>query len=213
MSGPGVRVGLTGGIGSGKSTVARAFEQHGALIVDADAIQRLVVAPGSAGLAEISAQFGPDMLTADGELDRSAMAKLVFADESARRRLEAITHPLIQAETLRQMAQAKPGQVVVHDIPLLVELGRQDDYDLVVVVDAPLDVRLERLIRDRGMTREAAMERINAQATTEQRRVVAEVWLDNDGTRDDLLDQVERAWNERVVPLIHRNTGVVGPQV
>lgn len=187
-------VGLTGGIGSGKSTVAKVFAEAGALVVDSDAIQRLVVAPKSPGLRAIAEQFGPQMLTPDGALDRPAMAEVVFADPEARRRLEAITHPLIAQETQKQVASARPGQVVVHDIPLLVELGRQDDYDLVVVVDAPEEVRLERLITDRGMAREAALARIRAQATTEQRRAVADVWIDNFGSRDALRARAREVW-------------------
>lgn len=187
-------VGLTGGIGSGKSTVAKVFAEAGALVVDSDAIQRLVVAPNSPGLRAIAEQFGPQMLTPDGALDRPAMAEVVFADPEARRRLEAITHPLIAQETQKQVASARPGQVVVHDIPLLVELGRQDDYDLVVVVDAPEEVRLERLITDRGMAREAALARIRAQATTEQRRAVADVWIDNFGSRDALRARAREVW-------------------
>lgn len=187
-------VGLTGGIGSGKSTVAKVFAEAGALVVDSDAIQRLVVAPNSPGLRAIAEQFGPQMLTPDGALDRPAMAEVVFADPEARRRLEAITHPLIAQETQKQVASARPGQVVVHDIPLLVELGRQDDYDLVVVVDAPEEARLERLITDRGMAREAALARIRAQATTEQRRAVADVWIDNFGSRDALRARAREVW-------------------
>ena len=196
-----VVVGLTGGIGSGKSTAATTCAQLGALVVDADAIQRLVVTPGSEGLAQIADAFGPDVITADGELDRPAMASVVFNDAAARRQLEGITHPLIQAETLRQFDQALPGQVIVHDIPLLVELGRQDEYDLVVVVDAPLEVRLDRLVRDRGMTREEAQRRLDAQATDAQRRAVADVWLHNDGTPDDLIAQVRDLWHGRIADL------------
>lgn len=195
-------VGLTGGIGSGKSTVARVFAESGALIVDSDAIQRLVVARGSSGLRSIVEEFGDGMLTPDGELNRPAMAELVFADDDARRRLEAITHPLIAQETASQAASAAPGQVVVHDIPLLVELGYASNYDLVVVVDAPEDVRVARLIADRGMTREAALARIRSQATTEQRRAVADVWIDNSGTRDDLVQRAHEVWQTRIVSSI-----------
>lgn len=203
MSSPHVLIGLTGGIGAGKSTVAKTMVDLGAHLVDADAIQRLVVAKGSEGLAQIVATFGTSMLTADGELNRPKMAALVFSDAEARKQLEAITHPMIQAETVRQMAQARPGQPIVHDIPLLVELNRADEYDLVVVVDAPLDARLARLVRDRRMSEDEARKRIASQATTAQRRAVADVWLTNDATTDVLIERVREMWNSHVVPGLH----------
>lgn len=192
------RIGLTGGIGAGKSTVARELERLGALVVDADAIAREVVAPGTPGLAAVVAEFGDSVLTPDGSLDRPALGRIVFADPAARARLEAITHPLIRAESARRAAAAPPGTVVVHDVPLIVERGLAAQYDLVVVVGADEDVRLERLVRDRGMTREDALARIRAQATDAERRAVADVWLDNSGTQEELLAQVRDLWRERL---------------
>lgn len=194
----GKRIGLTGGIGSGKSTVAKTFAELGALVVDSDAIQRLVVAPGSPGLAEIVEEFGEEVILESGELNRPALGARVFSDASARQKLEAITHPRIAEETQRQMALAEPGQVVVHDIPLLVELGMQDNYDLVVVVDSPVKTRIERLMRDRGMSREDAQARIGAQASEAQRRAVADVWIDNIGTRDELEAKARQVWAEHI---------------
>ena len=192
------RIGLTGGIGAGKSTVARELERLGALVVDADAIAREVVAPGTPGLAAVVAEFGDSVLTPDGSLDRPALGRIVFADPAARARLEAITHPLIRAESARRAAAAPPGAVVVHDVPLIVERGLAAQYDLVVVVGADEDVRLERLVRDRGMPREDALARIRAQATDAERRAVADVWLDNSGTQEELLAQVRDLWRERL---------------
>ena len=189
-----MKVGLTGGIGSGKSAVARLLVEQGALVVDADAVAREVVAPGSAGLAQIADRFGDGVLTARGELDRGALGAIVFADEGARRDLEAITHPLIAARTLELCAAAKPGQVLVHDIPLLVELGREGDYDVVIVVDAPVETRLQRLEEHRGMPREVAEARMRSQASDEQRRAVADVWIDNAGDEDTLRRRVDDVW-------------------
>ena len=196
-------VGLTGGIGSGKSTVARTLAVLGALVVDADAIAREVVAVGTPGLAQVVDVFGDSVLSDNGELDRAELGRRVFSDPQARKRLEAITHPLIQAETLRRFASANAGQVVVHDIPLLVELGKASDYDLVIVVDAPVATRISRLVNDRAMAREEAEKRIAAQATPEQRRAVADVWLDNSSTPDDLITKVRAMWRERIEPLRH----------
>lgn len=195
-------VGLTGGIGSGKSSVARRLAEHGALVVDADAIAREVVAPGTPGLDAVRERFGNDVIAADGSLNRPALGGLVFADEQARKDLEGITHPLIAERTAQLVIEAAPGQVIVHDIPLLVELQRQGDYDLVVIVDAPLEVRLERLQRDRGMSREEAESRIRSQASTEQRRGVADAWIDNDGDRAALDAAVDAVWEQRIAPSI-----------
>jgi len=192
------RIGLTGGIGAGKSTVARELARLGALVVDADAIAREVVAPGTPGLAAVVAEFGDSVLAPDGSLDRAALGRVVFADPAARERLEAVTHPLIGAESARRTAAAPPGTVVVHDVPLIVERGLAAQYDLVVVVGADEDVRIDRLVRDRGMTREEALARIRAQATDAQRRAVADVWLDNSGTREELLENVRELWRERL---------------
>ncbi|WP_152191007.1 dephospho-CoA kinase [Georgenia satyanarayanai] len=195
-----LRLGLTGGIGAGKSTVARELERLGAVVVDADMIAREVVAPGAAGLAAVVAEFGEGVLAADGALDRAALGRIVFADPAARARLEEITHPLIAAETARRVAGLPAGTVVVHDVPLIVERGLADRYDLVAVVGADEEVRLERLVRDRGMSREDARARIDAQATDAERRAVADVWLDNSGSPEALLSQVRRLWHERLLP-------------
>lgn len=192
------RIGLTGGMGSGKSSVAALLAEHGALVVDADAISRQIVAPGSLGLAQLVERFGDQILRSDGSLDRTILGSLAFADDESRRNLEGITHPLIAARTSELMAAAAPGQVIVHDIPLLVELQRQDDYDLVVVVDAPLEKRLERLMQHRGIPRDVAMSRINAQATQQQRRAIADVWIDNAGSEADLRATVDALWEQHL---------------
>jgi dephospho-CoA kinase len=195
-----LRVGLTGGIGSGKSTVAQRFSSHGAFVIDADALAREVVAAGSSGLAAIVERFGDAVLDDDGALNRPALGALVFADGGARRDLEAITHPLI-AERTRALVESAPADaVVVHDVPLLVEKHYGPGYHLVVVVGADEGTRLRRLMQTRGMTEEGARNRIAAQATDEQRRAAADVWLDNDGRRDDLLAAVDALWHDRLVP-------------
>ncbi|WP_324652173.1 dephospho-CoA kinase [Georgenia sp. H159] len=196
-----LRIGLTGGIGAGKSTVARELERLGAVVIDADAVAREVVAPGTPGLAAVVAEFGEDVLTPDGALNRPALGRIVFSDPGARARLEALTHPRIAAETARRTAELPAGSVIVHDVPLLVENRLAGNYDLVVVVGADEEVRLVRLIRDRGMAREDALARIRAQADDDDRRAVADVWLDNSGTTEDLLAQVRELWEERVTPL------------
>lgn len=196
-----LRIGLTGGIGAGKSTVARELERLGAVVIDADAVAREVVAPGTPGLAAVVAEFGEDVLTPDGALDRPALGRIVFSDPGARARLEALTHPRIAAETARRTAELPAGSVIVHDVPLLVENRLAGNYDLVVVVGADEEVRLARLVRDRGMAREDALARIRAQADDDDRRAVADVWLDNSGTTEDLLAQVRELWEERVTPL------------
>ncbi|HLT84222.1 MAG TPA: dephospho-CoA kinase [Phototrophicaceae bacterium] len=193
-----LRIGLTGGIGAGKSTVARELERLGAVVIDADVLAREVVAPGSVGLAAVVAEFGEGVLRDDGALDRPALGRIVFADPAARARLEAVTHPLIAAETARRLAELPEGSVVVHDVPLIVENRLAGNYDLVVVVGADEQVRLDRLVRDRGMAREDALARIRAQATDAERRAVADVWLDNSGTEEELLARVRRFWTERV---------------
>lgn len=190
------RIGLTGGVGSGKSSVAKMLAERGALVIDADALAREVVAPGSEGLAEIVAAFGPQMLLPDGSLDRQALADIVFDDPEARTTLNAITHPRIATRTAEIMKAAAPGQVVVHDVPLLVENELAPAYDLVVVVIASPETRLARLA-ERGMPGEEARRRMAAQATDDERRAVADVVIDNDGTWTDLQAQVERLW-ERI---------------
>ncbi len=193
-----MRVGLTGGIGAGKSAVAHRLAQLGALVIDSDVLAREVVAPGSAGLDQIRARFGEEMVTAEGTLDRPALGAVVFADARARADLEQITHPLIRARSREIEAGAEPGRVVVHDIPLLVEKGMAAAFDLVLVVGASETTRVGRLVRTRGITHEQALQRVRAQASDEQRRAVADVWVDNEGTLEELFEQVDRVWRERI---------------
>jgi dephospho-CoA kinase len=185
-------VGLSGGIGSGKSTVAEALADRGAVLVDADTIAREVVEPDHPGFAAVVARFGLGVLDDHGRLDRSALARIVFADEEARRDLNAIVHPLVAAETQRRVAAAPPGSVVVMDVPLLVEAAR-GGYDLVVIVEAPEEVRLKRLA-SRGMDEAEARRRMSAQASDAERRAVADVVLDNSGSREELDRQVDALW-------------------
>lgn len=194
-----LRIGLTGGIGSGKSTVSALLVERGAVLVDADVLAREVVAPGTPGLAAVVEAFGEGVLTPDGELDRPALAAVVFADPAQRARLDAVVHPLVRARAAELVARAPQDAVVVQDVPLLVETGQAGSYDLVVVVQAPLALRLERLVQ-RGMTEDDARARIAGQATDEQRAAVADVLLHNDGTREELAAQVEAFWAERVAP-------------
>ncbi|MFD4670621.1 dephospho-CoA kinase [Lentzea sp. NPDC058450] len=187
-----LRVGLTGGIGSGKSTVARLLAENGAVVIDADKLAREVLEPGSEGLKEVVKAFGEDVLNADGTLDRAALAAKAFATEEARQTLNGITHPRIGALTGQRMAEAPEDAVVVHDIPLLVERDIAAAYHLVIVVYADEETRLERLVGSRGMDRQDAQNRIAAQATDEQRRAVADVWLDNSGEVPDVTNLWDR---------------------
>jgi dephospho-CoA kinase len=195
-----LRIGLTGGTGAGKSTVAGRLAELGALVVDADVLAREVVAPGSPGLAEVAAEFGDGVLTADGALDRAALAGLVFADPGRRQALERITHPRIAARTAELLADAPADAVVVHDVPLLVEKRMGPGYHLVVVVDAPEDVRVGRLVASRGMTEDDARARVRAQATDDERRAAADVWLDNSGEPGAVLEAVDALWRQRIRP-------------
>jgi dephospho-CoA kinase len=194
-------IGLTGGIGSGKSTVAALLAAHGARVVDADRIAREVVEPGTPGLAAVAAEFGERVLTPAGELDRPALAALVFADPPARARLDALVHPLVRARAAELVAEAPADAVVVQDVPLLVETGQTGSFDLVLVVETDVESRVARLV-DRGLSAEDARARIASQATDEQRRAVADVVLRNDGDRAALAAQVAQFWNERVVPAL-----------
>ncbi|GAA3242671.1 hypothetical protein GCM10010532_084450 [Dactylosporangium siamense] len=187
-------VGLTGGIGAGKSAVAARLAALGAVVIDADRLAREVVEPGTPGLAAVVAAFGDGVLTADGALDRAAMAARIFGDDTARATLEGIVHPLVRARTAELIAAAPDGAVVVNDVPLIVEKQMSRLYETVVVVFASLQTRLDRLVRLRGMTPEEAGARIAAQATDEQRRAVADVAIVNDGTPEDLDAAVEAAW-------------------
>lgn len=195
-----LRVGLTGGIGAGKSTVSRSWAQHGAVVVDADLIAREVVAAGTDGLARVVDEFGADVLDADGTLNRPALAAKVFGDNDARATLNAVLHPLIGARTAELVSAAPTDAVVVQDIPLLVEGGMAPMFHLVVVVHADEDERVRRLVSQRGMTEPDARARINAQADDDQRRAAADVWLDNSGAPNALADCVEQLWTQRLVP-------------
>ena len=189
-----VRVGLTGGIASGKSTVASILSELGAVVIDADAIAREVVARGTPGLAAVVAEFGAGVLTADGDLDRPAMGARVFNDPAARKRLEGIIHPLVHRRSAELEAEAPTGAVVVHDIPLLAEVGRAGSFDAVLVVDAPVELQVARMVQDRGWTREDAESRIAAQASREERLAIATYVVDNTGSLAELRDQVERIY-------------------
>jgi dephospho-CoA kinase len=193
-----MRVGLTGGVASGKSTVAAILQELGATVIDADALSREVVAKGTPGLDRVVEEFGGDLLTPDGELDRPAMGRLVFADERARKRLEAIVHPLVFERIVALEEDAPEDGVVVHDIPLLAENGRGGDFDAVIVVDAPAELQLERMLRDRGWTRADAESRMRAQASREQRLALATYVVENTGTREDLRRRVAEVFADVV---------------
>lgn len=194
-----LRVGLTGGIGSGKSEVSKRLAAYGAALIDADVAARAVVEPGTPGLGEITAVFGPQVLLPDGRLNRERLGQIVFADDSALAKLNAIVHPLVHERTqqLEQQATATLGLggIIVHDVPLLAENGLQNGFDTVIVVDAPDDQRLQRLIETRGMTAEHARERMAAQAGRDQRLAIADIVVDNSGTLADLDQQVAEVWS------------------
>ncbi len=190
-----IRVGLTGGIGSGKSTVAGMFADRGAVVIDADVIAREVVRPGQPALQEITETFGPDVVSDTGELDRAGLASIVFTDEKALAQLNAITHPRIAARTQELMAAADPDAVVVYDMPLLVENNLTEGWDWVVVVEAPLSQRIDRL-RERGVGADNMEQRMAAQASDAQRRAVADVVIVNDGDLSDLSARVDVAWRQ-----------------
>ncbi len=192
------RVGLTGGVASGKSTVAALLSELGAVIIDADVLAREVVAKGTPGLDSVVQEFGADLLGPDGELDRPAMGRLVFKDEGARRRLEAIVHPLVFERIVELEGQAPPDAVVVHDIPLLAEGGRGRTFDAVIVVDAPPELQVERMKADRGWTSEDAESRIAAQTAREDRLSIATHVIENTGTREDLRRRVAEVFAELV---------------
>ena len=191
------RIGLTGGIASGKSVVAGRLAERGAVVVDHDALAREAVRPGSTGLDAVVAEFGTDVLAPDGSLDRLALGGIVFADPAARDRLNGILHPVIRrlsAEREAAVAAAQPGAVVVHDIPLLVETGQAEAFHLLVVVHAPVEQRVQRLVEGRGMSREEAEARVAAQASDEDRLALADVVLDGTGSVEDLRAQVDALW-------------------
>ncbi len=195
-----MRIAVTGGIGSGKSAVAARLAAHGAIVVDADRIAREVVEPGTPGLAAVSTEFGPGVITADGALDRAAVAAIVFADVERRAALEAIIHPLVAQRSARLIADAPQGAVVVYDVPLLAESAggsrdRTAEFDVVVVVEAPLKARVARLVA-RGLTEPDARARIAAQADDAQRRAIAHHVLVNDGSLAQLERSVDALWDQ-----------------
>ncbi|KAA8880514.1 dephospho-CoA kinase [Nocardia colli] len=198
-----LRIGLTGGMGAGKSTVARILADLGAVIIDSDVIAREVVAPGTEGLAALVEAFGPEILAADGSLDRPALAAKAFADDESRATLNSITHPLVGKRTTELISAAPGDAIVVQDIPLLVENGLAPLMNLVLVVDVDAETRLHRLVEFRGVAEADARARIAAQATDEQRRAVADVLLDNRGEPDAVDGAVRQLWQERLVPFEH----------
>ncbi|WP_328496979.1 dephospho-CoA kinase [Streptomyces sp. NBC_00414] len=189
-----LKVGLTGGIGAGKSEVSRLLVEHGAVLIDADRIAREVVAPGTPGLAAVVEAFGTDVLAVDGTLDRPKLGSIVFADADRLAVLNSIVHPLVGARSRELEEAASADSVVVHDVPLLAENGLAKLYDLVIVVDADADTQLDRLVRLRGMTEEDARARMAAQATREQRREIADVVIDNDVPLEALRRRVRDVW-------------------
>jgi dephospho-CoA kinase len=203
-----LRVGLTGGIGSGKSEVSRRLAAHGAVIIDADVAAREVVAPGTPGLAQVAEAFGPEVLGPDGALDRERLGAIVFRDPALRAKLNAIVHPLVREwmtaaeRTAAEAADAAGGAadaaggnlIVVHDVPLLAESRRADGFDLVIVVDVPPELQVERLVSQRGMTPDQARVRMAAQASRDQRLAIASVVIDNSGSLDDLDRRVAEVW-------------------
>jgi dephospho-CoA kinase len=195
-----MRVGLTGGVASGKSTVSAMFRELGAVVIDADQLAREVVARGTPGLRAVVAEFGEELLTPEGDLDRPAMARLVFHDDAARKRLEGIVHPLVYEKVHELEERAPEGALVVHDVPLLAEAGRADSFDAVVVVDVPTEVQVERMVRDRGWTEEDARSRIKAQASREDRLAVATYVIENTGSLEDLRGRVQEVHEALVRP-------------
>ncbi|MEV8093880.1 dephospho-CoA kinase [Kitasatospora sp. NPDC085879] len=191
-----LRIGLTGGIGAGKSEVSRQLAALGAVIVDSDLIAREVVAPGTGGLRAVVAEFGPEVLQPDGSLDRPALGRLVFGDPARLAALNAIVHPLVRARSAELEAAAGPDDIVVHDVPLLAENGLAPLYEKVVVVDVPDEIRLDRLVRLRGMAEDEAKARMAAQATREARLAVADIVVDNSGTLDELTARVREVWEQ-----------------
>ena len=215
-----LKIGLTGGIASGKSLVASRLQELGAILVDADVIARQVVEPGTPGLDRVVKAFGPGILDDDGRLDRPKLGAIVFQDPAQRDVLNSIVHPLVREVAGAMVSGAGPGDIVVQDIPLLVETGQGGNFHLVVVVDAPDDVRLQRMVEFRRMSTEDALARMASQATRAERNAAADVVLDNSGTREELLAAVDALWEHRLVPLANslhhsskapRDTGLVSP--
>jgi dephospho-CoA kinase len=191
-----LKVGLTGGIAAGKSEVSRRLAERGAVIIDADAVAREVVAPGTRGLAEITAAFGPGVLDAGGALDRGRLGEIVFADSALLGKLNAIVHPLVAERMLAIERAAPPDAIVVHDVPLLAENRLAGQYDVVVVVDVPTEVQLDRLTRQRGMPEDQARERMDAQASRADRLAIADIVVDNSGPLAELDRRIDGLWEE-----------------
>ncbi|MGA9373806.1 MAG: dephospho-CoA kinase, partial [Mycobacterium sp.] len=198
-----LRIGLTGGIGAGKSTVSSTFSELGAIVVDGDIIAREVVEPGTDGLAALVGAFGDAILLPEGALNRPALAAVAFSDDEKRAALNGIVHPLVAHRRSELIAAASVDAVIVEDIPLLVESQMAPMFPLVVIVHAEAKLRVKRLIEYRGFTEEDALARIAAQATEEQRRAVADVWLDNSGTAGALVEQARGLWHDRILPFAH----------
>lgn len=202
-------IALTGGIASGKSTIARRLAEHGAVVVDADQIVRDVQQPGSPVLRDIAAEFGASMIRSDGTLDRAALGGRVFGDDPAVARLNAIVHPAVRTESARRFEEAfsaDPGAVVVYDVPLLVEARADDPWDLVVVAHAPAEVRADRLVALRGMTPQDAAARIASQVSDDARLAIADVVIDTAGSIDQTLRQTDELW-ERLPQLVAERAG------
>ena len=191
-----LKVGLTGGIAAGKSEVSRRLAERGAVIIDADAVAREVVAVGTRGLAEVTAAFGPEVLDAGGALDRSRLGEIVFADPALLGKLNAIVHPLVAERMLAIERAAPPDAIAVHDVPLLAENRLAGQYNVVIVVDVPPEVQLDRLTRLRGMPEDQARERMDAQASRAERLAVADIVVDNSGPLAELDHRVDALWEE-----------------
>jgi dephospho-CoA kinase len=205
-----LRIGLSGGIGAGKSTVSSTFSDLGGIVVDGDVISREVVEPGTEGLAKLVDAFGEQILSDDGSLNRPALAAIAFSDDEKRQTLNGIVHPLVaerRSELIASAVKAQKNPVIVEDIPLLVESGMAPMFPLVVIVNADEDLRVKRLIEHRGFSEQDARARIAAQATEEQRRAVADVWLDNSGSTGELVEQARTLWHQRILPFAHNLDG------
>lgn len=193
-----MRIGLTGGVGSGKSSVGTVLRDLGAFVIDADVLAREVVAPGTPGLAAIVEHFGPGMLNSDGSLDRASLGAVVFQDESERKALEEIVHPLVHARAAELESQRPPGSAVVHEIPLLVETDQAGNFDVLIVVDVPVETQISRLMELRGLTEPEARARVAAQATRAERLAVATYVIENTGTFEDLRQRVTEVFGSVV---------------
>jgi dephospho-CoA kinase len=198
-----LRIGLTGGIGAGKSTVSATFADCGGVVVDGDVIAREVVEPGTEGLARLVDVFGADILLPSGALNRPALAARAFGDSDKRATLNGIVHPLVARRRAEIIAAVSEDEVIIEDIPLLVESGMAPLFPLVTVVHTDAEERLKRLVEHRAMSESDARARIAAQATDEQRRAVADVWLDNSGSRGELVERARELWNQRILPFAH----------